>query len=108
FMTTVQQRGAAIIKARGKSSAASAANAALDTIRSLVTPTPEGDWFSAAIPSDGNPYGIAEGLIYSFPLRTDGQGGYEIVKGLTLSEYALGKAKATEAELLDERSMVAH
>ncbi len=107
FMKTVQQRGAAIIQARGKSSAASAASAALDTVRSLITPTPAGDWFSAAIWSDGNPYGIADGLIYSFPLRTDGKGGYEIVSGLTLSEYALGKAKATEAELLDERGMVA-
>lgn len=108
FMTTVQQRGAAIIKARGKSSAASAANAALDTVRSLITPTPAGDWFSVAIPSDGNPYGIAEGLIYSFPIRTDGSGSYEIVSGLSLSDYAVSKAKATEAELLEERGLVAH
>ena len=66
-MSTVQDRGAAIIKARGLSSAASAANAALDTVRSLINPTPDGDWFSAAIASAGNPYDIADGLIYSFP-----------------------------------------
>jgi len=106
FITTVQKRGAAIIAARGKSSAASAANAALDTIRSLITPTPDGDWFSAAVPSDGNPYGIEEGLIYSFPLRTDGNGGYEIVPGLELSDYAVEKAKVTEAELISERDAV--
>jgi malate dehydrogenase len=103
FLTTVQKRGAAIIAARGKSSAASAANAALDTIRSIITPTPEGDWFSAAVSSDGNPYGIEEGLMYGFPLRSDGNGNVEIVEGLDLSDYATGKAKATEAELVDER-----
>lgn len=106
FLKTIQQRGKAIIEARGKSSAASAANAALDTVRALINPTPEGDWTSIAIPSDGNPYGIADGLMYSFPLRTDGKGGYEIVSGLELSEYAVSKAKATEAELLEERSDV--
>lgn len=107
FMTTNQQRGKAIIDARGKSSAASAANAALDTIRSLVVPTPEGDWFSAAVPSDGNPYGVADGLIYSFPLRADGNGSYEIVSGLEISEYAQGKIKASEEELLGEREAIA-
>lgn len=106
FLTTVQQRGAAIIKARGKSSAASAANAALDTIRSLINPTPEGDWFSAAVWSDGNPYGIADGIFYSFPLRADGNGGWEIVEGLELSDYAKEKAQATEKELLEEREAV--
>ena len=106
FLTTVQKRGAAIIQARGKSSAASAANAALDTIRSIITPTPEGDWFSAAIPSEGNPYGIEDGLIYSFPLRSDGQGNVEIVEGLDLSDYAVEKAKATEAELKEEREAI--
>ena len=107
FMTTIQKRGAAIINARGKSSAASAANAALDTIRSLVTPTPPGEWFSAAIASDGNPYGVADGLIYSFPLRSDGNGRVQIVDDLALSDYALAKIKATEAELLDEREAIA-
>jgi malate dehydrogenase len=106
FMTTVQKRGAAIIAARGKSSAASAANAALDTIRSLTTATPDGDWFSAAVASDGNPYGIASGLIYSFPLRADGKGNYEIVSGLNLSDYAKDKAQATQDELLSERDDV--
>lgn len=106
FMTVNQQRGKAIINARGKSSAASAANAALDTVRSLIMPTPEGDWFSAAVYSAGNPYGIDENLMYSFPLRTDGSGSYEIVAGLELSEYAVGKAKAGEAELQDEREGV--
>ena len=108
FMTTVQERGAAVIKARGKSSAASAANAALDTIRSLIYPTPAGHWFSAAIPSEGNPYGVADGLIYSFPLRRCGDGRISIVGGLELSEYALAKIKASEAELLSEREAIQH
>jgi malate dehydrogenase len=107
FMTTNQQRGKAIIEARGKSSAASAANAALDTVRSLVTPTPEGDWFSAAVYSAGNPYGIDENLFYSFPLRSTGNGDFEIVSGLELSEYAQGKAKASEEELQGEREAIA-
>lgn len=106
FMSTVQKRGAAIIQARGKSSAASAANAALDTIRSLINPTAAGDWFSVAIPSEGNPYGVQDGLIYSFPLRTDGNGSYEIVTGLDLSDYAKGKIKASEDELIEERAAV--
>lgn len=106
FMTTNQQRGKAIIEARGKSSAASAANAALDTIRSLINPTPEGDYFSAAIYSAGNPYGVDENLIYSFPLRSDGKGNVEIVGGLELSEYAQGKVKASEEELQGEREAV--
>lgn len=106
FMTTVQERGAAVIKARGLSSAASAANAALDTIRSLLNPTPEGQWFSAAIPSDGNPYGVADGLIYSFPLRTAGDGSVSIVEGLELSEYAKQKVEESEAELLSEREAI--
>ncbi|MEM9951205.1 MAG: malate dehydrogenase [Chloroflexota bacterium] len=106
FLTTVQQRGKAIIEARGKSSAASAANAALDTIRSIITPTPEGDWFSAAIYSAGNPYGIDENLMYSFPLRSDGST-VSIVEGLDLSDYAVGKAKASEEELQGEREAVA-
>lgn len=106
FLSTVQKRGAEIIQARGKSSAASAANAALDTIRSLINPTPEGDWFSAGVASEGNPCGIGDNLIYSFPLRTDGQGGFEIVSGLELTDYAVGKLKASEEELVDERSAV--
>lgn len=107
FLKTVQGRGKAIIEARGKSSAASAANAALDTIRSLITPTPEGDWFSAGVASEGNPYGIEDNLIYSFPLRSKGDGSYEIVTGLDLSDYAVGKAKASEDELKSEREAIA-
>ncbi len=106
FMSTVQKRGAAIIQARGKSSAASAANAALDTVRSLINPTVSGDWFSAGIPSEGNPYGVQDGLIYSFPLRTDGNGSYEIVAGLDLSDYARRKIKDSEDELVEERAAV--
>jgi len=106
FMETVQERGAAVISARGKSSAASAANAALDTIRSLIKATPEDDWFSAAIPSEGNPYGVADGLIYSFPLRTADDGTVSTVAGLELSNYALGKIKNSEAELLSEREAI--
>jgi len=106
FIKTVQQRGKAIIDARGKSSAASAANACLDTVRSLLTPTPTGDWFSAAVPSAGNPYGVDEDLIFSFPLRTKGDGNYELVTGLELSDFAKGKIKITEDELKEERAMV--
>lgn len=106
FMVTNQQRGKAIIEARGKSSAASAANAAIDTIKSLLTPTPEGDWFSAAVSSDGS-YGVAEGLIYSFPLRSPGDGTYEIVQGLELSDYAKGKLADSQAELESEKEAVA-
>ena len=105
-MSTVQDRGAAIIKARGLSSAASAANAALDSIRSLINPTPAGDWFSAAIASEGNPYGVAEGLIYSFPLRTENDGTVSLVEGLELSDYALEKMRESEAELLAERAAI--
>ena len=108
FMTTVQDRGAAVIRARGLSSAASAANAALDTIRSLIHPTPAGDWFSAAIPSEGNPYCVTEGLIYSFPLRRNGDGRISIVAGLEVSEYASEKIRASEAELLAEREAIEH
>jgi malate dehydrogenase len=106
FLKTIQQRGKAIIDARGKSSAASAASAALDTIRSLITPTPQGDWISAAIFSAGNPYGIDENLIYSFPLRTDGKGKVEIVEGLEISPYAREKMQATETELKEELDMI--
>lgn len=106
FMRVVQERGAAVIDARGKSSAASAANAALDSIRSLITPTPKGDWYSAAIASDGNPYGVADGLVFSFPLRTEKNGEIAVVEDLALSAYARAKIKATEAELLAEREAV--
>lgn len=105
FIKIVQQRGAAVIAARGLSSAASAANAALDHVRSVETATPAGDWFSAAIPADGS-YGIDANLVYSFPVRADGKGGISVVQGLELSEFARGKIRATEKELQEERAVV--
>ena len=105
FIKTVQQRGSAIIKARGASSAASAANAALDTIMRITTPTAEGDWFSAAIPSDGS-YGIPEGLIFSYPLRSSGNGVLEVVQGIELDEFSQEKIQATRSELEMEREAV--
>ena len=101
----MQKRGAAIIQARGLSSAASAASAALDHVRSYVTPTPAGDWFSAAVPSDGS-YGIDEGLLFSFPVTSDGQGNYSIVEGLNWSDFAKEKIAATTEELQDEKAVV--
>jgi malate dehydrogenase len=106
FIDTVQKRGAAIIAARGLSSAMSAANATLDQMRSFMHQTPAGDWFSAAVVSDGS-YGIEEGLIFSFPLRSDGAGGYEIVQGLPLSDFAREKITLTLNELREERDVVA-
>jgi malate dehydrogenase len=104
FISTVQQRGAAIIKARGQSSAASAANGVVDTVRSLTSPTPEGDWTSVAICSDGS-YGIPEGLIASMPIRTNGQT-WEVVQGVELDEFARAKVDASVAELSEEREAV--
>jgi malate dehydrogenase len=105
FIPTVQQRGAAVIAARGASSAFSAAQALVDQVHSLVTPTPADDWFSAAVVSDGS-YGVPQGLVSSFPLRSKGDGGYEIVKNVALNEYAKGKLAATIAELEKERELV--
>ena len=106
FIQIVQQRGAAVIEARGLSSAASAANAALDHVMSMEQATPEGQFFSAAVPSDGS-YGVEEGLIFSFPVRSDGQGNWSIVQGLELSSFAREKIAATEAELKEERAVIA-
>lgn len=106
FISVVQKRGAAIIEARGLSSAASAANAALDHVKSLEAKTPDGHWFSAAVPADGS-YGIEEGLVFSFPVTSDGQGNCEIVQGLSLSDFAKGKVALTESELKEERDVVA-
>ena len=108
FLTTVQQRGKAIIDARGASSAASAASALVDHVRNWTggAPTAEGDWVSMAVPSDGS-YGVPEGLISGFPVTTDGAGTYEIVQGLELSPFAQGKLEATVAELEEERAAVA-
>lgn len=104
FISTVQQRGAAVIKARGASSAASAANAALDTIKSIVRPTAAGNCFSAAVCSDGS-YGIEEGLICGFPLTTDGKQ-WKIVQGLSVNEFAQEKINITVNELKTERDTV--
>ncbi|MGD8430560.1 MAG: malate dehydrogenase [Ectothiorhodospiraceae bacterium] len=106
FIPTVQQRGAAIIKARGQSSAASAASAAIDHMRSWALGTPEDDWVSMAVPSDGS-YGIAEGIIYSFPCRCRG-GKYEIVQGLEVDAFSRERMSATETELREEREAVQH
>jgi malate dehydrogenase len=104
FIPTVQQRGAAIIKARGASSAASAANAAIDHVRDWVLGTPAGDWVSMGIPSDGS-YGVPEGLISSFPV-TCSNGGYEIVQGLDVDDFSRQKIDASAAELASERDAV--
>jgi len=105
FIPTVQKRGAAIIEARGSSSAASAASAAIDHVRDWVQGTPSGDWVSMAIPSDGS-YGVDEGLMSSFPCTTKG-GAYEIVQGLELDDFSRGRIDASVAELAEERDTVA-
>tara|TARA_Y100001934_G_scaffold74780_1_gene92945 strand:- start:1817 stop:2809 length:993 start_codon:yes stop_codon:yes gene_type:complete len=104
FIPTVQQRGAAIIEARGASSAASAANAAIDTVRSLVNLTPEGDWNSLCVASDGS-YDTKEGLITSFPVRSDGNG-WEIVQDVPINDFAREKIDASVNELAEERELV--
>ena len=105
FIPTVQQRGAAIIKARGLSSAASAANAVVDTVASLTNPTPESDWNSVAVCSDGS-YGSQEGLITSFPVRADGKGCWEIVQDVPVNDFSREKIDASVNELAEEREMV--
>ncbi|HLD87763.1 MAG TPA: malate dehydrogenase, partial [Candidatus Omnitrophota bacterium] len=104
FIETVQKRGAAIIKARGLSSAASAANAAVDTLRNIMTPTPAGAFFSAAVASDGS-YGIPQGIMFGFPLRSNGQD-WEIVQGLNHNDFAKARIKLTLDELLSEKQAV--
>jgi malate dehydrogenase len=104
FIPTVQKRGAAVIEARGASSAASAANAAVDHVHDWVLGTPAGDWVSMAIPSDGS-YGVEEGLISSFPVTTS-NGTYEIVQGLEISEFSRSRIDATVGELKDEREAI--
>lgn len=105
FLKTVQQRGAAIIKARGKSSAASAAYAAIHHVRDWHRATAAGEWVSMAVPSDGS-YGIPEGLIYSFPCTVDAEGEYHIVQGLELGDVARGRAWKSCEELVEERDTV--
>ena len=106
FIPTVQKRGAAIIEARGLSSAASAANAAIDHMRSWVLGTPAGDWVSMGVPADGS-YGIAEGVLYGYPV-TCKDGRYEIVKGIEVSEFSRKRMDATLKELHEERDGVKH
>ena len=106
FITSVQKRGAAIIAARGKSSAASAANAALDALRSLYVPTPKGEWFTSAVCSDGNPYGIEENLIFGFPCRSKGGGNFEIVPNIPWDIMLKEKIATTQKELIDERECI--
>lgn len=104
FIETVQKRGAAIIKARGLSSAASAANAIVDGVHYLTTPTKKGEFFSMAVPSDGS-YGIDKGLMFSFPIRSNGED-WEIVNGIEHNEYAQKKIDITHKELLSEKEAV--
>jgi len=104
FIPTIQQRGAAIIKARGSSSAASAASAAIDHMRDWAQGTADGDWVSMAVPADGS-YGIAEGVMYSYPVTCQG-GRYAIMQGLSVDEFSRGRMDATHRELLEEREGV--
>jgi malate dehydrogenase len=104
FIPTVAKRGAAIIEARGSSSAASAASATIDAARDWLQGSPEGDWVSMAVVSDGS-YGVPEGLVYSYPVTTRG-GDWEIVQGLEIDEFSRGRMDATAAELVEERDAV--
>jgi malate dehydrogenase len=106
FIPTVQQRGAAVIKARGQSSAASAAHAAIAQMKAWVLGTAEGDWISMAVPSDGS-YGIEEGLVYSYPV-TVADGKITVVRGLAINEFSEARMRATETELREERDAVQH
>ena len=104
FIPTVQQRGAAIIKARGASSAASAASAAIDHMRDWALGTRDGDWVSMGVPSDGS-YGVPEGVVYSYPCTCKG-GRYEIVQGLAVDDFSRERMTATDRELREERAAV--
>jgi malate dehydrogenase len=105
FLTTVQKRGAAVIEARGASSAASAANAAIDTVVGLRAPTPDGDCVSVAVASTGQ-YGAPEGLQFGFPVRADGKGGWSVIEGVEHDAFAAERVRLTTEELLAERSDV--
>jgi malate dehydrogenase len=105
FIKTVQQRGAAVIKARGSSSAASAASAIVDSVRSIAEPTSPGDWHSVCVCSDGS-YGVEKNLVCSFPVRSNGQK-LEIVQGVSINDFSRAKIDATVNELKEERSLVA-
>jgi malate dehydrogenase len=106
FIKTVQLRGAAVIAARGLSSAMSAANAAIDHVKTLLAKTPSGDWFSAGVATDGS-YGIQDELIFSFPCTSDGKGNYAIVQNVKWSDFAREKIQITQKELNEEKAVVA-
>lgn len=106
FLKIVQKRGAAIIDARGKSSAASAASACIDHVKRVMNKTPDGEWFSGAVLSDGNPYGIPSGLMFSFPLRSHGNGKVEIIPAVKLSDWTKQKIALTVKELEEEKAVV--
>ncbi len=108
FTEKVQKRGGVLIQKWGRSSAASTSVSIVDAIRSLITPTPEGDWFSSGVYSNGNPYGIAEDIVFSMPCRSKGDGDYELVKDVIFDDYLRKRIAKTEAELLAEKKCVAH
>ena len=108
FTPAIQTRGGLLIKKWGRSSAASTAVSIADAMKALVTPTKEGDWFSSAVITDGNPYGIEEGLVFSMPCRSKGDGSYEIVEGLKINDWLRERIKKSEEELSNERSCVSH
>eukprot|EP00252_Welwitschia_mirabilis_P000287 TRINITY_DN1031_c0_g1_i1.p1 TRINITY_DN1031_c0_g1~~TRINITY_DN1031_c0_g1_i1.p1 ORF type:complete len:446 (-),score=114.74 TRINITY_DN1031_c0_g1_i1:543-1880(-) len=108
FTEKVQKRGGALIKKWGRSSAASTAVSVVDAIKSLTTPSPPGDWFSSGVYSTGNPYGIADDLVFSMPCRSKGDGDYELVADVIIDGYLRERIKKTEAELLAEKRCVAH
>lgn len=108
FTPLVQTRGGALIKKWGRSSAASTAVSIADAIKSLVTPTPPGDWFSTAVCTDGNPYGLEEGLVFSMPCRSNGDGDYELVKDVVIDDYLREAINKTQDELIKEKACVGH
>ncbi|CAN6197788.1 unnamed protein product [Urochloa humidicola] len=108
FTKTVQKRGGELIQKRGRSSAPSTAVSIVDAIRSLVNPTPEGDWFSSGVYTNGNPYGIAEDIVFSMPCRSKGDGDYELVTDVTIDDFLWERIKKSEAELLAEKRCVGH
>ncbi|KAI9098436.1 hypothetical protein K1719_025061 [Acacia pycnantha] len=108
FTEKVQKRGGLLIQKWGRSSAASTAVSIVDAMRALITPTPEGDWFSSGVYTNGNPYGIAEDIVFSMPCRSKGDGDYELVKDVIFDDYLRQRIAKTEAELLAEKRCVAH
>ncbi|XP_068651835.1 malate dehydrogenase [NADP], chloroplastic [Aristolochia californica] len=108
FTERVQKRGGALIQKWGRSSAASTAVSIVDAIKSLVNPTPKGDWFSSGVYTNGNTYGIAEDIVFSMPCRSEGNGDYELVPDVIIDDFLRERIKKTEAELLAEKRCVAH